>query len=225
MTMERIAHRGAKRELPENTLAAFARAFERGADGIELDVHATFDGVVVVHHDPSVRSGLQTIEIASTTWSDLSGIKRGPQSEIPRLTDVLAAAPAHSTAYVEIKGRKIERRVADVIRASGARCAVHSFDHDAIAVMRDIAPEIPRGILFERDTADVLDVMSRTGARDVWPQWKLVDGALVDAVHNAGGRVIVWTVNDAALARRLADLGVDGLCGDDIRVFESVVGP
>ena len=49
--MERIGHRGAKRELRENTLAAFRRAFERGADAVELDVHATRDGVVVIHHD------------------------------------------------------------------------------------------------------------------------------------------------------------------------------
>ncbi|MGH7617348.1 MAG: glycerophosphodiester phosphodiesterase, partial [Gemmatimonadaceae bacterium] len=48
--MERIGHRGAKRELPENTIAAFKRAFDRGADAVELDVHATNDGVVVVHH-------------------------------------------------------------------------------------------------------------------------------------------------------------------------------
>lgn len=222
--MERIAHRGAKREFPENTLSAFARAFERGADGIELDVHATSDSVVVVHHDPLVRAGLRGVDIASTTWSELSEIKHEPESGISKLADVLAATPAHATVYVEIKGRGIERLVADVIGASSARCAVHSFDHQAIDVMRDIAPDIPRGILFERGTADVLDAMSRTGARDVWPHWKLVDGALVDAIHSAGGRVLVWTVNDAPLAQRLAELGVDGLCGDDIRVFESIGG-
>lgn len=212
---ERIAHRGAKRELPENTLPAFTRAFERGADAVELDVHATADGVVVVHHDPSFRSGLRTVEIAAATWSDLSG-------RMPRLSDVLAATPAQATVYVEIKGRAIERLVADVIDAAPVRCAVHSFDHGAVEVIRDIAPDIPRGVLFERDATEVLDVMSRTGARDVWPHWKLVDQALVDAVHGAGGRVIVWTVNDGALARRLAAFGVDGLCGDDIRVFEAV---
>ena len=130
-----------------------------------------------------------------------------------------AIAPAAATVYVEIKGAHIERQVADVIAPSALRCAVHSFDHHAIEVMRDLAPNIPRGILFERDTADVLDVLARTGARDVWPHWKLVDAVLVKAIHAAGGRVIVWTVNDAALASRLVDMGVDGLCGDDVRIF------
>jgi glycerophosphoryl diester phosphodiesterase len=219
--IERIAHRGAKREHTENTLPAFHRAFELGADGIELDVHATSDGVVVVHHDPDVRQGLRRVEIAATDWAGVSALELAGGGQIPRLTDVLAIAPATVTVYVEIKGLGIERLVAESIAGHHERCAVHSFNHDAIDVVRDIAPNIPRGVLFERDTVDVLDVMSRTGARDVWPHWKLVDGALVDAVHHAGGRIIAWTVNDAGVAERLTALGVDGLCGDDVRVFQA----
>lgn len=218
--MERIGHRGAKRELPENTLPAFRRAFERGADAIELDVHATADGVVVVHHDPTLHGpdgGL--LEIAGTTWSRLQAVEFAPGAGIPTLAEVLTSAPAASTVYVEIKGAGIERHVARVIRESRARCAVHSFDHDAIARMRDVAPEIPRGILFEQDLPTVLSEMQRTDARDVWPNWKLIDPALVADVHGAGGRVIAWTVNDADVARRLADMGVDGLCGDDVRIL------
>jgi glycerophosphoryl diester phosphodiesterase len=64
MPIERIAHRGAKRELPENTIPAFALAFERGADAIELDVHATADGIVIVNHDPVVRVGSRTVRLA-----------------------------------------------------------------------------------------------------------------------------------------------------------------
>jgi glycerophosphoryl diester phosphodiesterase len=58
--------------------------------------------------------------------------------------------------------------------------------------------------------------MRETGASDVWPHWKIVTPALVTEVHGAGGRVIPWTVNDVAVARRLSDLGVDALCGDDV---------
>jgi glycerophosphoryl diester phosphodiesterase len=121
--------------------------------------------------------------------------------------------------YVEIKGAGIEQQVADVLRGSRARTAVHSFDHEAIVRMREIAPDIPRGILFDDEHADVASAMQRTGARDVWPNWKLIDAALVAAVHATGGRVIAWTVNDAGVAVRLAALGVDGLCGDDVRVL------
>jgi glycerophosphoryl diester phosphodiesterase len=218
--LEWIGHRGAKREQPENTLPAFRRAFERGADAVELDVHATADGVVVVHHDASAHSkagGL--ITIADAHWDAVQTVEFAGGAGIPRLSDVLDATPSGARVYVEIKGRGIEALVAATIRESRARCAVHSFDHASISLMRDLAPEIPRGVLFEDRVPDLAELMRRTGARDVWPHWPLVDAALIETVHALGGRVICWTVNDRAAAERLASAGVDGLCGDDVRVF------
>ena len=218
--LERIAHRGAKREFPENTLAAFDRAFERGADAIELDVHATEDGVVVVHHDPSTQAmPLAGRAIASCVWNDVRRVDFGSGIGIPRLIDVLAAAPSTARIYVEIKGIDIEHAVADVIRQTSAQCAVHSFNHEAITRLREIAPGIPRGILFDQSTTDVLHVMNATGARDVWPHWRLIDASLVSTIHGAGGRVIAWTVNEPHVAQRLIDIGVDGLCSDDVRLL------
>ena len=216
--MQRIAHRGAKREFPENTIPAFLRAFERGADAVELDVHATADGKIVVHHDPAIGSR----PIADATWSELREVEIARGIGIPRLEDVLAITPEHGTVYVEIKGEAIERHVANVIAGTRARCAVHSFDHDAIMTMRDIAPDLPRGVLFDREVPDLEALVRRTGARDVWPQWTLVDEALVRRVHALGARVIAWTVNDRAAAASLAAMGLDGLCGDDVRVFDDL---
>lgn len=221
--VERIGHRGAKRELPENTLPAFKRAFERGANAIELDAHATSDGVVVVHHDPTAHSrDGELIVIAEATWSKVQTVEFTVGVGIPTLADVLAAAPDEATVYVEIKGEGIEALVAATIRESRARCAVHSFNHGAIVRMREIAPEIPRGVLFERQVPDIVALMDRTGARDVWPHWPLVDASLVGAVHARGGRVLCWTVNDLSAAQKLVDFGVDGLCGDDVRTFDAV---
>ena len=220
--MERIGHRGAKRELPENTLAAFRRAFERGADAVELDVHATRDRVVVIHHDPELGADFGPLggrAIAGLDWIDLEGMGMPSDLAVPTLAQLLAIVPTSATAYVEIKGERIEGLVADVIRASPTRCAVHSFDHEAVRRMREIAPEIPRGILFDRPPADVVASMVETGARDVWPEWRLIDRALVDRVHEAGGRVIAWTVNRADAAADLAAIGVDGLCTDDVRLL------
>lgn len=222
--MERIGHRGAKREFPENTLAAFTRAFERGADAVELDVHTTRDGVVVVHHDPTLPlsvTRLLTREIAELDWETVGSVDLGGGATIPRLSDVLDAAPSSATVYVEIKGANIEEPVAAVL-AGRTRCAVHSFDHAAIARMRVLAPDVPRGILFEHATSDVAAAMAAVGARDVWPDWRLIDLTLVDQVHAAGGRVIAWTVNDRAVAEQLIRLGVDGLCTDDVRLLDGL---
>jgi glycerophosphoryl diester phosphodiesterase len=88
--------------------------------------------------------------------------------------------------------------------------------------MRQIAPQIPRGILYDHTPADVEADMKSTGARDVWPNWKLIDRALVDRVHAAGGRVLAWTVNDLEAAKALVALGVDGLCTDDVRLLDAL---
>ena len=87
--------------------------------------------------------------------------------------------------------------------------------------MREIAPDIPRGILYDDRVTDVSAAMKVTGARDVWPKWRLVDHATVKLVHDAGGRVIAWTVNSRRAANSLIELGVDGVCGDDVRLLRS----
>jgi glycerophosphoryl diester phosphodiesterase len=141
---------------------------------------------------------------------------------IPNLSEVFGVVPAGGTVYVEIKGNGIESLVRDVVGTAKVRCAVHSFDHDAIRLMRELAPQIPRGILYDAKPADVEADMRATGARDVWPNWKLIDRPLVERVHAAGGRVIAWTVNDTETAKALVALGVDGLCGDDVRLFDGI---
>jgi glycerophosphoryl diester phosphodiesterase len=216
-TVERIAHRGAKREFPENTLSSFRRAFELGADAVELDVHSTRDGVVVVHHDPTLSKHGPAIK--DLTWAELDHRSDG---RVPQLRSVLEAIPASATAYVEIKGVGIENVVAETLANVPVRCAVHSFDHGTIERMREIAPKVARGVLFDGSLASLNDVLARSAARDVWPHWKLVDQALVNRVHARGCRVIAWTVNSREEARRLAAFGVDGICSDDVRLLEEL---
>lgn len=223
--MERIGHRGAKREHPENTIAAFRTAFARGADAIELDVHGTRDGTLVVHHDPTLGFDFGDSAgraIAELDWRTVANASTSAAKRIPALSDVFGVVPAGGTVYVEIKGNGIESLVRDVVGTAKARCAVHSFDHDAIRLMRELAPQIPRGILYDQKPTDVDADMRSTAARDVWPNWKLIDRALVERVHAAGGRVIAWTVNDPAAAKVLAALGVDGLCTDDVRLLDGL---
>lgn len=226
-----IAHRGTPRERPENTLLAFLRALELQADGIELDVHATRDGVVVVHHDAVPRatapSGRLTGKrIDALAWDELQGFSIRGIALIPSLAEVLAVVKGRCEVFVELKGAGIEQAVVDVIRSSPApdRCAVHAFDHGAVRRVREIAPELRGGILFDRATPDVADAMRAADAQDAWPRWELIDPALVAAVHGAGGRVIAWTVNQPERVAALAALGVDGLCTDQVPVVRNALG-
>lgn len=220
--IERIGHRGAPREYPENTLPAFERAIERGADGIELDVHVTADDVPIVHHDPDVPAlaGREaTRALARMTWDEVRRIELAPGITIPSLQQVLTAIGNRATVYVELKGSNSERATLDVIAASAARCAVHSFDHAAIRRAAQLAPAVRRGILFDAYPNDIDAALRDTAALDAWPEWTLIDAALVQRVHARGGRVIAWTVNTSNAAEGLIRLGVDGLCGDDVRLL------
>src|SRR5687768_12545330 len=148
-----IGHRGAPRERPENTLASFLRALDLGADAVELDVHATRDGVVVVHHDfvPRAESSVASLRgrpIAELTGAELETFHVSGEP-IPSLSEVLREIGARATVYVEIKGRDIEPSVIAAIERvpSAQRVAVHSFDHRAVVRTRAMRPGLPSGIL------------------------------------------------------------------------------
>ncbi len=209
---EIIAHRGASRERPENTLAAFERAIEVGAGGVELDVHLHPDGVLRVHHDP-----LPAQEDAT------HGEATHPAP--PTLEDTLRVIAAGGlTAYCELKSAGTAQGTLEAIQARGGNAAVHSFDHRLIAEARRIAPGIARGVLEVSYPVDPLHALEMVGGRDLWRQWPFVDAALVRAAHATGARVIAWTVNDPALMKRFAAMGVDALCTDDPALARRVLG-
>lgn len=203
----------------ENTLPGFLAATAAGADGWELDVHLTRDGVVVVHHDPvlpAAAGGLAGATIAEREWGELSAAVVGGAGEhMPSLDEVLSAAAPPITVYVEVKARGIEQAVlACLARHPTVRTAVHSFDHRVARRIHDADPQVPVGILVDSYLLDAPHALRSAAARDYWPHREMVDAALVGSIHDAGGRVIVWTVNDPAQARALARVGVDALCTD-----------
>jgi glycerophosphoryl diester phosphodiesterase len=221
---EIVAHRGTPRERRENTLAAFAHALEQGADGIELDVHRTVDGVVVVHHDavlgaeveprPLAGRAIATLSAAALASVRLAAGPDGDRHAVPTLEDVVRLVGNRATLYVEIKGAGIEPDVLGVLARAAGRVAVHGFDHRVCRRVADVAGAPPGGILVYSYLIDPVHALRAAGARDYWCWWEFIDAALVDVVHAAGGRVVAWTVNDADVARRLADIGVDALCTD-----------
>jgi glycerophosphoryl diester phosphodiesterase len=187
-------------------------------------VHATRDGVIVVHHDFVPRAvssvaALQGRPIAELTAVELATFRVSGEP-IPTLSDVLDAIGGRATVYVEIKGRAIEQLVvATIARASARRVPVHSFDHRAVARARAIDPAIVSGILLVSYLVEPEHALRAARARDYWQEWSMIDEHLVRAVHAADGRVIAWTVNEADQARRLASIGVDGICTDVLQVI------
>ena len=215
--VEIIGHRGSPRVYKENTIAAFAEAFREGAVAVELDVHASRDGVVVVHHDAvtNARPGDRgpALALAESTFSALREVLVGGEP-IPTLVETLAAVPESATVYVEVKARGIEEAVIEAIRAGARTCAVHSFDHRVARRVRELATDLPVGVLQTSYPVDPVRPLRDAGARDLWQHWEMIDEELIRRVHAEGCRVIAWTVNHESVAERLIGWRVDGICSD-----------
>lgn len=209
-----LAHRGASGHALENSLAAFREAIRLGADGVELDIHTTADGCLLIHHDP-VIPGLGPIASHSLEAIRATPLPNG--EPIPTLEEALAALGGLEV-WIEVKALPASADrllLAAIDRApTPSRCAVHSFDHRIVARLGALRPALRRGVLSSAYPADPVGLLSAAGATALWQACDSVDAELVAAVHSHGGEVIAWTVNDAALARRLAALGVDALCGN-----------
>lgn len=222
---EIIAHRGASRECPENTLAAFRRAVALGADGVELDIHRTADGVLVVHHDVLLKDErtVTPVPIAEVTAATVARYRvRG--EPIPQLAEVLEVLGERVTAYCELKGAGTAKPTLEILRAGRTPCAVHAFDHRQVATARRIAPGVPRGVLEVCYPVDGLHALQAVDGRDLWRHWEFIDEALLHDAHAAGARVIAWTVNDPAVMRRLAEWRVDAICTDDVALARATIG-
>lgn len=217
--VEVIAHRGANREARENTLPAFQRALEIGVHGIELDVQLTADGIPVVHHDADVAdSAGDFVPISSLTVNRFRTL-----SGCPTLDEVLALVAGRCRLYIEIKAAPSLEAVVSRVTPHREWCAIHSFDHRVVARAGILNPEISTGILLASYLVETGTAMLAASARDVWQLASFVDRALIDEVHDAGGRVVAWTVNDVARMNELVALGVDAVCTDTPRELIAVM--
>jgi glycerophosphoryl diester phosphodiesterase len=214
---EKISHRGAHQTLPENSIPAFLRAIELGADAIELDVHATSDGVVVVHHDPIINApGERTRRIADLSALAVVRFPLAHGIEIPTLNAVLHAVGDVARVYVEIKAPKIEPLVVRCVRESNSDCAIHSFDHRVVKTVKKIFPAVRTGVLQVSRHIDPVASLVATGAQDLWQDVSFIDEELVQLAHSLNAKVIAWTADDAEQWETLRELGVDGICTNRI---------
>jgi glycerophosphoryl diester phosphodiesterase len=191
------------------------------ADGVELDVHATSDGGIVVHHDAEIPGvGL----IAQLTVAEARKARLRNGETVPLLSEILELV-GDRDVWVEVKSlpQRYDTALFAILDGGPAphRYAVHSFDHRIVHRLGEERPALRRGILLSAYLRDAVSVMRSVGATTLWQEWQQVDQDLVNQVHQAGGAVIAWTVNEIGDLDRMVRLGVDGLCGnypDRIRV-------
>jgi glycerophosphoryl diester phosphodiesterase len=217
---EAISHRGLRTNAPENSIPAFLAALDAGASGIELDVHASLDGIVYVHHDfDFVDESGQTRAIRESDSKEIDKARLDADVAIARLDAVLEAVGTKARIYIEIKPAGIENDVTRCLRRHFVgydNYAVHSFDHRIVKRMLELIPSVRTGILQVGYPMDSCAVMRAAGASDLWQHAEFVDERLIANVKSCGGRLIGWTANSEAEWRRLAMIGVDAICTDRV---------
>lgn len=229
-----IAHRGASAAERENTLPAFERAAELGADWVELDVRSSAEGELVVHHDPELEDGRAVCEVPATALP----------AHVPTLAEVLDVCHARGLAVnVEIKalpGEPDEGRagaIADAVVAlllarleAGSldpdRVLVTCFDPRTLARVAEVGQRrLPTGLLsMVLEGPEAVVATAVDGGHCALNPWDaLTTAELVDAAHAAGLAVNVWTVDDPERMAALVAMGVDGLITNQPDVGRRVV--
>ncbi len=210
-----LGHRGARRYAPENTFEAFDLALAHGCDGFEFDVRRTCDGRSIICHDPKLHQH----SIAESTYTDLQAVVRS----LTCLEDLLARYAGQAFLDIELKVPQLEDGLVTALRQQQpCDCLVSSFLSDVLDGVRTRDPQIPRGFLF--DQGEGLMRWAALDVQYVLPHHSLVSHELVDDVHAAGRKIVVWTVNQEREMRALAGMGVDGIISDDTRLLGGALG-
>ena len=232
-----IAHRGAGKLAPENTLAAFRVGASHGYRAFECDVKLSADGVPFLLHDSTLgrtSSGQGTASLLK--WSDLSRLDAGAWHSrafagepLPGLDRIAAYCIANGLALnIEIKptpgdevatGRVVAHEVARLWAGQAPPPLLSSFSADALCAAKEADARWPRALLLDALREGWLAETQALGCVAVVTNHKLMDAAVIAELHAAGLRALVYTVNDAATAQRLLALGIDGIITDAVDQF------
>jgi glycerophosphoryl diester phosphodiesterase len=224
-----IAHRGAAGEAPENTLSAFKLGLEQGCDAIELDVHLSKDGELIVIHDATVnrttnlQGAVNEMTVAELKKADAGSWfhERYAGERIPLLDEVFELVPPEVMINVEIKGsygRRLEPALAALMRKADRvhNVVVSSFDFKSLQTLKLFEPEAKLGLLYDLSVARHAD-MAKLVSSPVYslhPNFKRLDKADVEDAVASGLQLYAYTINDEAKMRQAIAYGVSGIITD-----------
>ncbi len=232
-----IAHRGAGKLAPENTLAAFRLGARHGYRMFECDVKLSQDDVPFLMHDDNLDRTTDGSGLGGhKAWQELSQhdagrwhSRRYAGEPLPCLDNIAAFCRANNYLLnIEIKPTPgTQRRTGEVVARQAARLwagattppLLSSFDIEALQAAQTAAPELPRGLLLDEARADWLDVARQLQCVAVVCNYRMWDAAMVSAAHAASLRCLSYTVNDEQMASHLLALGTDGVITDRVDLF------
>ncbi|TDN95653.1 glycerophosphoryl diester phosphodiesterase [Salegentibacter sp. 24] len=218
----KIGHRGAKGYLAENTLESIQKALDFGVDAIEIDVHKSKSGELVVIHDFTLdRTTNGSGEIAKMSLTELKTLKVEGQFKIPLLTEVLDLIEGKCSINIELKGLNTAIPTSSIIQKYIAEnfwkyedFIVSSFQKNELFQMRKLDKNVPLGILSKASVTEAIELGKLLSASAIHPSLGIVTRDNVKASHENGFKVNVWTVNEFQDIERIKKFGVDGIISD-----------
>ncbi|WP_240414850.1 glycerophosphodiester phosphodiesterase [Paenibacillus periandrae] len=224
-----IAHRGAKGMAPENTLGAFQLGLDQGCEGIELDIHLTADGEIVVCHDLTLdRTTNGKGRIVEKKLSEIKALDAGSWfgdefkgETVPTLNEVMDLVPDTIMVNVEIKYAyegQIEHKLLDLLKQRNRlnNVVISSFDHKCVRRIKQLEPEARIGLLYQSNLLDPT-AYARSFDVDVYslhPYYQLLDAEDVQKATESGLYVYPYTANAESDLLRLTQFGVSGIITD-----------
>jgi glycerophosphoryl diester phosphodiesterase len=231
---EWIAHRGAGKLAPENTLAAFRLGARHGYKAFECDVKLSADGVPFLLHDATLERTTSARGPASNLpWAELSRLDAGSWHSAAFAGEPPASLQAVST-FLQANGLLLdleikpspgtEAHTGAVVAEAAARLwhgqtttpVLSSFQPEALRAAREAAPALRRALLLDQLRPDALELAAELGCVALITDHKLMDAALAARAHAAGLRALVYTVNDTRRAQQLLQWGIDGVVTDAV---------
>jgi glycerophosphoryl diester phosphodiesterase len=227
-----IAHRGASADRPENTMAAYALALDQGADMIEIDLHLSRDGAIVIAHDAELERLGGRGEIGDADVETIRALDAGGGERVPVLEEILDEFGDRTVFNLELKQREsgpyagLVGRTLAAVRERGLmdRMLFSSFYDPLLRELREHAPEAHVGLLLSRRFPHgALERAAALGAEALHPEHSLATRELIGAAHGAGLRVHVFTVNEETQIRDLLAAGADACFTDHPRRMRALV--
>ncbi len=210
--MLRIGHRGAKGYVLENTIASFKKALDIGVDGIELDVHLSSDGKVMVIHDETIDR-TTTEKGFVNTFSSLELKAFG----IPTLEEVFQLIDNQCFINIEIKDAKATKAVLELIQKQNLDTSlfqISCFDWNVLETIAALNTSINLGVLTNSNIENALYFAKRINAHSINPLYKLLNSENVKTIQKNGLKIYTWTVNSIEDSNFVKSLNVDGIISD-----------
>jgi len=218
--MKIIAHRGARASEPENTVRAMNKAFECGADAVEVDLRFTCDHkLVVIHDDTLERTTNGTGKVSDMTIEQLRALDAGKGERIPELSEALSVAKRYSRPLViELKEEGMEWQVLEEVTEAGLgdKVTISSFIHTSLRNLKEKAPEIKTGVIIASVPVNPVRLVQDAKADVIFAKYSRITREFIDAcVGYEGIEVYLWTVNTIDDLNNAISYGVDGVVTDN----------